>query len=603
MSPLFHFFNYFHKKMNYDFIYFSNKYQFARRGNEYYEIYQDSKNNIDSNKHMILNNLEVDNTNVTYIKVFKLNCFNIFKDIKNDEKSLIIIEYFDIAVILRDLNLIETVVKRHFESIDYIIASRILEDTPFFYFESENEEYITRILLERFNENKDINTIVYYDKFDETIRTSYFSPFLNRNTQDIDRSNFLLESCPYKKNETRYSIINKRNNNLENYVGRFSPIFNLVELTDIDNLGIPVFQCESARNLEELEFSIHGGKGFTRNQAKYSAIGESLERYSARLFGYENLITGTYDNLSKKYRVVDPTTLTLDRNYVNPYSPKKQYEWIHAKNLTDGNGYLITANSVFFPYNRPQELMMHSQSTTGISSGLNLEECVLQGILEIIERDAYSITHKANLQKEEIIIDNKEDEVINKLLQILQENNLKAHLKLLNHCFNTYVVHCVLEGSSYPFYTHGSGAALDINTAIKRAIIESIQLRVSQLLLKEEVEDFNDDNVYIQWGKGNKSYCEIFLNSDGKHDYVYSSQLRDYSSGDFKVDIDNIIKELKRDGYNVYCINLSRKDAGFNCVRVIIPGFQDIDNYNTRDTMRLKEALINKERNYLPIFS
>ncbi|HGH0847697.1 TPA: YcaO-like family protein, partial [Staphylococcus pseudintermedius] len=502
-------------------------------------------------------------------------------------------------LILNCKSYLNIILENHSESIDYTLINLINGNSnEKFIFESQLKKSMEN-LNDLLYKNEYGNKIKYFDKIKCKTVSSYFSYTSQKSRLDINLLE--LEDRIYDKNDTRYQTANDMKP--KDYFGRFGVAYNNINLASLDKLGISIYQCESLCSFEEKEFSIHGGKGYTDMQSQFSALGESIERYSSRNFGYEEVLRDSYHNIKARYNVLDPNILELDANYINEYKDNKIFEWSLAYDLTLNESIYVPANTVYFPYNRSNEFMIHSHSTTGIASGYYIEEAILQGLLEVIERDSYSITHKAQLNIPNLnYVGN--NETTNHLLDLCISNGVKVHLKLLDNKYSCYTVHCVLEDNEFPVYTHGSGTSMDIDTAINRAILEAFQMRTSQLQLKKNIDQFqdNEQNIYMQWGNGNKAYCFNFLNH--KEDTtIFSSELNSRNTGNIKKDIKQIIRSLKIEGYRVLCADLSRIECPFKCVKVIIPGFQDIDNYNTRNTNRLKKALKNKKINSFPIFS
>ena len=583
---------------NYVYKIAENKY-FAREEENYYELSNTSLEDLfgkdivpNYEKHI----LNINNLDINYIKIYKLNDLDMIGYFDTLIDSFTVIEFFDIIVCISEKHEIETIIKRHFETIEYELALNLNEEKPLVYFESFNSKDIFSELIKKLDSKH--NTIYYYDKLKDKMEISYFREIVYSQEESKNLYNSLVDRH-YSIEATRYSV--NKQINPEQYEGRFGQVFNLKNISDVDFINIPIFQCESARSLNELQYSVHGGKGYDIEQSKLSAIGEAIERYSARVFGYEKVIEETYYKMRKKYNTLNPVALFLDKDYINPYSVDKKYQWTKAINLTTNKICYVPCNTVYFPYNMEEKYMLHSQSTTGIASGINYEDAILQGILEVIERDAYAITHKARINAKEILIDKIANKTTGELLKIIKKKGYKIHLKLLSIDYNCYVVHCILEGKVFPIYAHGSGASLDIYTAINRAVLESIQMRTSQLLIKKSNVTYSND-IYMKWGEGHKEYCNIFLN-EGNDEQIETTKLNKYASQNLKEDIRNIISILEKEKYTVLCADLSRKDTPLKTVRIIIPGFQDIDNYNTRDTLRLKEKLKNKKKNNFPLFS
>lgn len=541
--------------------------------------------------------LTIKNENFIYIE-FKN--FNKYQKEVEAHKGIIFIEFYD-SIYLCESRDVKNIFQRKKESIDYFILEDII-DFKFYYDSYISKSNITEDIVKMLEDFHKTREIIKFDKISGKIYRVYLEKYPIKKE---NFSNIKIEKEKYILDGTRIRPLGDKID-LSKYVGDLKPVYFTESLFSYSN-PYSVYKSYSCRSKIENEYSIHGGKGNTDFQAYSSSIGEAYERYSARFFEYdiEHIIYDSFNSLkySSSCDVLNPELLCLDQNYINKYDGDKKYEWIKIKNLTNNKDTIVPANSVFFPYNREDNFMLHSQSTTGIASEQNISFAVLQGILEVLERDAYSISHKANIPGENLKISSINDKKVIALVNKLKEKGVKLHVKVLNSFSFYYVVHVVAESKDYPKYTHGSSAGLDILTAITRAIYEAIQMRVSQLELKNYFSEFEDlENPMYEWGIGNKLYVKNFL-TESSEIMVDIKNYPSLSSGCVKKDIDNIIFNLKKEGYSVYCANLSREDSPLKTIRIIIPGLQDIDNYNSRITMRLKRKLKGKKLNKLKMFS
>ena len=405
---------------------------------------------------------------------------------------------------------------------------------------------------------------------------------------DTSEMNFSNKSDYIKDiNGSRVNKVEESLSELRKYVTKLGPIQNVINITDYDFLSIPVYESKMSYGINEIGFNLHGGKGFFSAQSEISALAECMERYNAREFGNEKYVVSTYNELLSSYKnVLDPHTLVLDKFFTQKvkgiiYNNDSEIEWVETIDLYTREKWWVPKNSVFFPYipKNMKHLFMLSD-TTGIASGLTLEESIFQGLLEIIERDSYAIYYRNNMQSDCIEIDGTEY-VSDFIKKHLKNNGIDIHLKYLENDLGVHVVHCTLESKEYPIYTHGSGAALDPSIAINRSITEAIQLRTSQIkLLKiDNHKELLEFQAYYSWGIGKKEFVGQLLeqHNDSR---IKQQELKDYSTGSFEGDLNIITEKLNTLGYQVLIANLSRKDNDVNTVKVIVPGFQKIDNTN-----------------------
>ncbi|MFJ8516681.1 YcaO-like family protein [Lysinibacillus xylanilyticus] len=451
----------------------------------------------------------------------------------------------------------------------------------------------------------------------------------NKNSKNIINTNLIsMNGCHYcfEKNKSSFNNIkwlesneasgkDYRTKELENavsilkeYVTPIGPIYNLNEYEKKDFLNTNVYEVNSNASYEEVGYNLHGGKGYDKQTALISTIGEALERYNARRFETDSLIRGTFNELQQKYNILNPKNLILDKNTPNEYHSDKIYDWIMCKNLSTNQDMLVPAISIFFPfYTLDESELFLSQSSTGLASGFSISEAILSGLFEVIERDAYTIYHKNSMYYGNIATNVYSDEVAI-LINSLYNNGIEVILHYLKTDVAAHVVHCSLfdKKDRLPIYTHGSGCSLDINSAIKNAIIEACQLRISQIqLLNSEGDNESEDfKIYYEWAKGNIDYVNPFINQPNERTI---SAFEDYRQGSINENLTHLLASISELGYEVITADLGREDNLLSTVRVIIPGFQDIDDYGGRESKRLDEipSLLNLSVKYNknPMFS
>ena len=121
-------------------------------------------------------------------------------------------------------------------------------------------------------------------------------------------------------------------------------------------------------------------------------------------------------------------------------------------------------------------------SNSGTASGLNIEDCILHGLLEIIERDSLGVellktVIKTNgAQVREIELETLPLSITEIIHLALQETNGEIKLYDITSDFGVTTILCSISYTcNGSFCIFGSGASLWITYAIERAILEAIQ--------------------------------------------------------------------------------------------------------------------------------
>ncbi len=351
----------------------------------------------------------------------------------------------------------------------------------------------------------------------------------------------------------------------------------IADITNLDRLGIPVFSAirpSAARGA----ISIYSGKGSTDQRARISAIMESFERCLAERAGINanvksdisaRNIVESYQNAKESYNIVEPESLLL------PQPPVKEamYEWVEAYDLLNGEEALVSVNAVYHPYDSPgmcQKLFL--SNTNGLASGNVLEEAILHGLFEVIERDAISTAQfNRNLGKE--IVLTEDDGYVYELAQKFKDSGVDLKLWLVPGDTGIPTVIAVtddLKLKDPALLVMGAGSHLKPEIAIARAITEAAQSRVVQIQgAREDTarEGFIRDVGYERMKRLNRFWFE-----DGEK--VSLSEIPDLSTGGPAEGIDAVLEKLKDVAEKVLVVDLSREEISIPVVRVIIPGFE-----------------------------
>ncbi|KAF5887131.1 YcaO-like family protein [Rhizobium sp. PEPV16] len=151
--------------------------------------------------------------------------------------------------------------------------------------------------------------------------------------------------------------------------------------TGLDDIGIPVW-CAYAPNSRSIV--IAQGKGLTDLDAKVSTVMEALERAVAGEPSVD-LVHGTSSRLQAMGHKTDVLNC-LTAIHKPDLGPDEETEWVAGVNILTGEEVYIPFEAVVLDRTREARYWM---SSDGLASGNNVEEAILHGVLERIERDAH----------------------------------------------------------------------------------------------------------------------------------------------------------------------------------------------------------------------
>ena len=349
-------------------------------------------------------------------------------------------------------------------------------------------------------------------------------------------------------------------------------ITRVADITDLDRIGMPVFTAIRP-TAEDGAISIYGGKGISKDHAKASAMMEGFERYSAEKQESDDTIFATPNEIGEKGEYIDPKSLNLPQKFEKADLGDTMFEWNLAHDIITDNDYYVLSNAVFHPYNHDTEVeSLFKSNTNGLASGNVLEEAILHGIFEVIERDAWSIFEMTHKNYSQINIDSIESELINEIIDKFESQGIKIKLMDFTADINIPTIAASADDTvtrDAGLLTLGIGTHLDPEVAILRALTEVAQSRATQINGAREDTvraDFAREAGYERMKRINKYYFRQ------EEDQINLSDIENKSTTSIDEDIDIVKEELiANDIKHVLYTDLTRPEVDVSVVRVIIP--------------------------------
>ena len=97
-----------------------------------------------------------------------------------------------------------------------------------------------------------------------------------------------------------------------------------------------------------------------------------------------------------------------------PFDPSAEIEWSPVWSLRDQRFKYLPTSLLYFFYRGPGRYQVHADSN-GCAAGNTLEEAIVQGFLELVERDAYAIWWYNRSQRAEVDLGQFDDPYIRDL--------------------------------------------------------------------------------------------------------------------------------------------------------------------------------------------
>jgi ribosomal protein S12 methylthiotransferase accessory factor len=200
-------------------------------------------------------------------------------------------------------------------------------------------------------------------------------------------------------------------------------VTDLVDISRFDRLGIPV-ACAKRPRAAIGGTRMHPGKGLNELQAEVSAMMGAVERYSAEYRG-ETMEYTSYEELGIA-RSVDPVDLILPEEL----EFGEKIHWTAGWDLLADEEVYVPSNAVFFPYNSlGMARSLFRGDPNGLAGGNDIEEAILYGLLEVIERDALSEAEAAGELGTRLEVD--VDGEARRMIDCYEANGIAIHLWLI----------------------------------------------------------------------------------------------------------------------------------------------------------------------------
>ena len=202
---------------------------------------------------------------------------------------------------------------------------------------------------------------------------------------------------------------------------------------------------------------------------------EAIERYSGIFQGDEIRTTRRFTDFEPGEAILPKTVLLFsDAQYRSPeaepddshpvparFDPSAKMEWSPVWSLRDQRfRYLADEPDVFLLRRRRNS---SSADSNGCAAGNTLQEAIVQGFLELVERDAYAIWWYNRLQREELDLSQFDDSYVQDLRSQLGDQGRKLWVLDITSDLGvpTYVAILHWMQNGHENIEFGSGAHFD----------------------------------------------------------------------------------------------------------------------------------------------
>jgi ribosomal protein S12 methylthiotransferase accessory factor len=341
-----------------------------------------------------------------------------------------------------------------------------------------------------------------------------------------------------------------------------------------------------ARTVDELRAALSGGsfgKGSTAEQGEASALMEAIERYSGVFQGDEIRMTRRFADFPSGDAIVpNDVMLFSDAQYERdqaltngpidarsvppaPFDRSAEIEWSPVWSLRDQRFRYLPTGLLYFFY--PGQI---NADSNGCAAGNTLAEAIVQGFLELVERDSYAIWWYNRLQRPQVDLDQFDDSYVRDLRTQLAETGRRLWVLDITSDLGvpSFVALAHWMNNGQENIEFGSGAHFDPRIAMLRALTElnqflSIGLMGGGTGEKSSLDGSTpfrlQDHLYLTPANG----PAVQHGSGSKLDLL-----------DTRKQVAACVRTARQKGLDFLVLDQTRPDIDVPVARVIVPGMR-----------------------------
>jgi oxazoline/thiazoline synthase len=383
-----------------------------------------------------------------------------------------------------------------------------------------------------------------------------------------------------------------------------SPITGAVSMLERDGnddgvMHVYLSGANSARHVRSLRGlradlrSSNCGKGTTDAQAKASALCEGLERYSGSFRGDEPRRRARLSDLGDAAIAPNTCLLFSDQQYHErdvwnaaghrfdavplPFDPEANIDWTPVWSLSQQAVRYLPSSYCWFNYPQPADQAFCYACSNGNAAGNTVTEAILQGFLELVERDSVALWWYNRVRRPAIDLSSFNEPYLGQLEAYLRDHHRDLGALDLTSDLGIPTVVAVSRRTDGPVeqIMFGLGAHLDARIALLRAVTELNQMLGPLLNVPaaDPAAGYLTDKQTLQWLRSatldNQPYL-VPLDGPKRR----AADFAPYDTDDLKVDVLFCQALAERMGSELLVLDQTRSEIALPVVKVIVPGMR-----------------------------
>ncbi len=355
------------------------------------------------------------------------------------------------------------------------------------------------------------------------------------------------------------------------------------------NLAIP------AADLAGLRLGLRSascGKGITDEQARASALCEALERYSGRFRGDEPAIRSSFEALGEEALHPNDCMLFSASQYASaedwraygsafavvpePFDESAVVDWTPVWSLTSGARRFLPTGYCYYTAPGSLGAQYYRADSNGCAAGNTLTEAVLQGFLELVERDCVAVWWYNRVRRPAVDLASFREPYLDRLIEEYARLGRTLWVLDVTHDLEipAFVAVSCRTGPGAEEPLMGFGTHLDARIGLLRAVTELNQMLSLTSVLDVPPEQVLD-HVAVRWARTATTANQPYLVPDPS---MAPRRWEDFGDPprhrDLRQAVDHCRAIVEARGMQVLVLDQTRPDIGLAVAKVIVPGLR-----------------------------
>jgi ribosomal protein S12 methylthiotransferase accessory factor len=322
-----------------------------------------------------------------------------------------------------------------------------------------------------------------------------------------------------------------------------------------------------------------GGKGATDLEARVSALSEAVERYCGSRHGDECTVRDSMAGLGPSALHPNEITLFHERQYRDrarwnadrsvcrmvpePFDDHAVTEWTPVWSLADSRQRFVPTQLLYF--HRPGQLtgdVFARADSNGNAAGSCPEDAIVQGFLELVERDAVALWWYNRTRHRGVRLGALDDPWIDDLVERYRGIDREIWVLDITSDLGVPVMAAVSRRTGRPAedIMLGFGAHFDPAVAVRRALTEHGQLLSAAPTSEPGCGPF--DRQLLHWWNQATAANQPYLRPSATEPPTTLHAYRHAGNRDLRDDVTDICSLARRHGLDVLVLDQTRPTSG-----------------------------------------